>query len=318
MDRRSQVNRHHWREIPAICSVSVRFALFASTLTASFGIAIACGSFEEASEKAEPDGGPSPDGSVVDGGAGDAPATLSTRYRDAVLADQPLAYWRMGKVDGIVVPDETGGNNGLVLGGTGDVATNGEGIFADDRAIRFGGKSGHAIPSVPTAFLFNGNEPYTIELWARRELDTAGDAGSFFQHVVGYVDGYTTPSPSTQNGYLLYLRPSDPPATYAGHGSNVPDAGAIQAGGELVPPGVWAHYAMVFDRISMTLYIDGARKGSVAVKGPLQTRSSPFTIAKASNENNRYFQGSIDEVAVYGRDLDAVSLAKHYALAKGL
>src|SRR5256885_15824469 len=61
-------------------------------------------------------GGLEGDASTSDG-AGDASADGSTsKYRDAVLADSPVAYWRLGDSTPVVAKDELGAHSGTVVG----------------------------------------------------------------------------------------------------------------------------------------------------------------------------------------------------------
>jgi hypothetical protein len=286
---------------------------------------VACASFDDAPGTAPDAGGDGPLSSA-DGGSDDGPSTptdasdagtRSARYRAAVLGNGPLVYWRMGRIESaIIVPSEVSANP-LVLGGGSDFQIGVPGIFDDDPAIRFGGQAGHAVAGFSEALAFDGSSPFTIECWARRELDDAGDAGSYFQHLVSYVDGFTTPGPSTQNGYLLYLRVDSPPATYAGYGAV--DGGAVERSGRLVAPGDWAQYAMVFDGNSLQLFIDADPGTAAGVKGVLEPRvpATKFTIARASNEALRHFQGAIDEVAIYPTALSPAVLAEHIAIVRG-
>jgi hypothetical protein len=300
--------------------VTVRLAFVAGFSFVAMASAAACGSFDEGSGKAEPE--PERDaaseGSVpIEGGSGDAAPERSATYRAAILADEPVAYWRMGHVESaIIIPNErTPGTNDLSLSGGPDFQTGAPGIFDDDHAVRFGGNGGHALASASTAIAFLQAAPFTVELWARRERDAEGDAGEYFQQLFSYVEGYSTPAPSTQNGYFVYLRLGDPIGTYASYGSL--SGGAVEARGKLPPIGEWAHYAMVFDGTMVTLFIDAQQQAQIATKGVFAPRTVPFTLARASNENLRFFNGSIDEVAVYAQALPVATLAKHVAIVRG-
>src|SRR5437868_3981699 len=122
------------------------FALLTAMGVAFF---LACSSFEDA---------PDPGSSGEDASSGDAPIavadaptadapgpdsgdsgplTQSAQYRAAVLGDDPIAYWRMGKVEsGVEVVDEKNGVNPLLLTGS-DYAPDAAGIFDDDPAVFF-------------------------------------------------------------------------------------------------------------------------------------------------------------------------------------
>jgi hypothetical protein len=301
----------------------LRLVPFAGISIALLAMAFACDSFDDAIDKAEPDasvadGAGTSDDAASDASdasqASDAAMTRSEAYRAAVLADEPLVYWRMGRVvsAGLVVPDETANQNDLLLNDPSDFTVDASGIFTDDPAIRFGGKTSYALATDSGALAFDGLAPFTIECWARRELDEAGDAGSFLQHLVSYVDGNS--NEGTMSGYLLYFRFGE--NTFFEHGSL--DAGAgTQVGGPLAAFDTWAHYAAVFDGTDVALFINGQQKNKLPVRGPLAARVSPFTIAKASNETARNFQGSMDEIAVYAKLLPTKTLIARYALGSG-
>jgi len=304
----------------------LRAALLAIVVLDAIGSVGACSTFDDAPAKS-PDAGD--DASTVtatdaaeaateaDAGPGaDAgpDASIAASYRAAVLADAPLAYWRMGATTlGTIVPDETTNKNDLLLKGAPDYELDAGGIFDGDRAIWFGGQTANAVPTDSAPFQFNDKAPFTIEMWARRELTDAGTAGQTFQSIASFVHGYTTPLPSTQSGYMLFLRTDAIEGTFADYGAL--DGGPIEVKGRFVAPGVWAHYALVMDGTNATLYVDGEQQQQLPVKGAFTTRSEQLTIAKQSNDV-RYFRGFLDEIAIYPTALSPQRLAKHYTIVR--
>ena len=68
----------------------------------------------------------------------------------------------------------------------------------------------------------------------------------------------------------------------------------------------WHHYACTYDGSTIKLYVDGDLKTSVS--NPNGARSiaadnGPLYIGKDDADNNRYLDGSIDEVRVFNRAL---------------
>jgi len=61
-------------------------------------------------------------------------------------------------------------------------------------------------------------------------------------------------------------------------------------------PGNWYYVAMVYDGSTLRGYVNGVQDGSLTVSGSVGTSSSSLFIGK-------YFQGTVDDVAVYGRAL---------------
>lgn len=239
----------------------------------------------------------------ADADAGDA--SPSAIYRQAVLAAGPVAYWRMGRIESsTLVPDETVNAAPLALSGAeAGVA----GIFADDTAVGFG-PNAFAEATSSAVLEFVGVLPYSLECWARH--DGAIDGGSYFEQVLSFIGG--TPGGS-QDGYFMYLQNDVPPKMIGLR--DAPDANAQQTSSTFPDDHAWHHHVMTFDGQSVRMYLDGQPKGSVTMNAPIGARpSQKFTVARASNEASRYFNGALDEIAVYPIALDVVTIANHHDL----
>lgn len=247
------------------------------------------------------------DGAVGSGTGGDATVDAEP-YRDAILADQPLVYWRMGHVAGGVVSDETGGGNGLVLQGDGYVLGVSGAVQGADSAISFDGASGFAVATDPRALDFVGAAAFTLECWARRETGGA----SYFQHLVSNVEGVA----NNRDGYALYLLP-EPAQGENARSVFERDVPAKDLGvwGSISKPSAWAHYVAVYDGSTATLYVNGSLANTLAAPGNLAARKTPFAVARAGSGSN-FFKGSLDEIALYPRALNAATVAAHHLLAK--
>src|SRR6476661_1044265 len=98
----------------------------------------------------------------------DTPAMLidaRTDYAQAVLADLPIAYWRLGSGSLASAPDETGnGNVGTFNGG---VAPGGAGALVafDDGATTFDGVDDSI--TMGDRLSFEGRAPFSVEAWVR-------------------------------------------------------------------------------------------------------------------------------------------------------
>src|SRR5688572_10082323 len=105
-----------------------------------------------------------------------------SKYRNAVLADKPLAYWRMGIQQGSsLIKDETGNGNDLVLQGGGHTFGRAGALAGDDdTALGFDGKGSRAVLiGDARAFDFPNRAPFTIECWAFRETVRPDGGGGF-------------------------------------------------------------------------------------------------------------------------------------------
>jgi hypothetical protein len=80
------------------------------------------------------------------------------------------------------------------------------------------------------------------------------------------------------------------------------------------PLGVWQHVAQVFDGSEMSLYRNGVKESSCPCTGLLAhpTRKSLLVGCEARDETDMmgYWQGRIDELAIFNRDLSALEIRR--------
>lgn len=194
---------------------------------------------------------------------------------DAVLADGPVAYWRMGRVESqTLVPDESGKAGPLVL----SAAKTGEpGIFDDDPAMAFDGKNAFAEATSSATLQFEGTSPYTIEAWVR--FEGVANVGEYLQTIVGFSEGAS--GSEQQNGYHLYIR-NDTPATMRGWRDSF-SATSAQAESPIAPKGSWGHHVMTFDGTTVRMYFDGQPMGTAPMPGSISIRdAAKLTVGRRS------------------------------------
>lgn len=235
------------------------------------------------------------------GGSGGADAGPPT-YRDIILADGPLAYWRLGDTQGPTIVDEVGQHPGTatVKGLTYGVP----GVLAGNTAMSFDGSSGNI--GVPGGWDFAGNSPYSFELWAMLGAPT-----NDYPRIISKEENN-----DPRQGYLLLA-------------GVTPDGGSPFFGTERwrdnqnilatfyhgpVSGTEWTYVVARFDGALGEIFVNGAlaqtdANGSDA--GIIATVKS-FTIGGASNQGS-HFTGSLDEVAVYGKALSDAVIASHYS-----
>jgi hypothetical protein len=251
-------------------------------------------------------------GAMLDDAPVDGPADAT--YRGAVLADGPVAYWRMGIASGSIVPDESGHHNDLALQGTGHTLGVTGAIGKDtDRAIGFDGVNSHAVAVRPRDLDFPASAAFTIECWARRDRVADGGSGEYFQQIVSAAAG----GPPNRNGYLLYVLPSDanPSLLRTTFEYDAPDKGQVGLDGPLAPLAAYTYYVATFDGAKVSFYIDGTLASSRPVDGSIATRMTEFVIGRESSTGRYHFAGAIDEVAVYDKALSTAQVIAHRELA---
>jgi len=229
-----------------------------------------------------------------------AAAAQGGLYDGWVLSDNPVAYWRLGEAAGsptvanLVGPAHTG----TVLGGT----TLGQpgAIPADpDTAALFNGSNGKI--DVPYSAALNPAS-FTIECWAR----LAGGAGSYRSPV-------TSRANSPQSGYIFYAEPGNRWQFWTGpgwHTLNGP-GGAFNE---------WYHLVGTYDAVTQLkqFYVNGALVSQGTGVTVNANPAHPLRIGAGATESsgNYWFNGTVDEVAVYNHVLPGDRIAAHYRAAR--
>ena len=247
-------------------------------------------------------------GGAGEGGAGGVASTLSG-YPKAVLDAKPLVYWRMGIEHGLLVPDESGHDNDLLLQGQGHQLGVGGALRSDDDgAIRFDGVASFAMATAPRALDFVAGAPFTFECWARRE--TGGQ--SYFQHILSNTSG----NPGERDGFMLYLLP-EPGGQDAARSAFEYDSPGNETGlwGTLPPASAWAYYVVAYDGSALSLYVNATLDDSAMPSATPAARSGPFTVGRASNPSETFFKGALDEIAIYDHAISAKEIVRHFELA---
>lgn len=196
-------------------------------------------------------------------------------YRNTVLADKPFSYWRLDD-RGPVARDELGRNSGLYEGSPKQGLP---GIFKGDRAVSFVGDSQVVLPPMVA--------PRTIELWLKTNIVGTLPLASFRDVTAG--------------GLLI--------SQYRGYArGSKGDAGIMSP--NYVNDGRWHHIVLtIAPDGTACLYVDGTLND----QSVWQTGSGPSAASLAYDALlNRYYNGVLDEVAVYDHALTATQVAKHY------
>ncbi|MDZ7616949.1 MAG: LamG-like jellyroll fold domain-containing protein, partial [Patescibacteria group bacterium] len=253
-------------------------------------------------------------------------------YRDVVLADSPVAYWRLDETGSPFV-SQVGAYSGSDVG---HVVTTG--ISGPQAAAYLGFESGNqgvGVANTPdnvvasnyisvnhAAALNPGAGNWSVEAWIyipSTDRPTSGE--SWIVAKMG-----TTAGNYVRDGYALSfnfgtLRPSltvrDSDNTYA-------DA-VLGVSGPALATDTWYHLVATLERgtgtsATVKMYVNSTAGSTVnsassaVLDKPLE---SVQPLAIGSSSNGRYgFWGQIDEVAVYNRALTAAQVAAHFAAAE--
>jgi hypothetical protein len=233
-------------------------------------------------------------GSVVPADA----ASPTTAYRQDVLAASPASYWRLGETSGTSAADELGSNPGTYS----NVLLNQPGALAGDSnpSSSFDGTQGYLrVPASPS---LNMTTAVTVEFWAKRRT-----ISSTYQVLVGKPgDGQ-----SQNENYAVWLTPSNKYIAYFGNGSTYV---AVQT--PAITDTNWHHVVTTNDGSTVKIYLDGLLKQTASTTLSLTPNSQPLNIGRTNN-NRYFFNGWLDEMAIYPTALSGTTVQAHYNRAIG-
>lgn len=215
------------------------------------------------------------------------PVAAADAYSSAVLADNPISYWRLNDTSGTTAADQTGNDNGTITGG---VTLGQPGPVSGGGSMSFDGSTGYINLGT------NANlqpQQWSIEVWFR---STVG-GGYIFRN--------------RSYGHAIYLGGNGVTASdyYAADQSYHQ---AISPGATTYADGTWHYSVMTHDAASYVLYVDGAAVTSGASPSGTYYLPSGTAIARDGSCSCSYFNGSLAEVAVYPMALSASQIANHY------
>lgn len=196
-----------------------------------------------------------------------------------------LVSWFAGEQNSL---DSKSNNHGTLQNG----ATHANGKVG--RAFSFDGADDHVSVPNSTSLDVIGDQ-LTLEAWVN-PTTVSGD-----RQILSMASSTGIPNGRKyglfiQNGFLGFeVR------TANGYYGTMPTTGAIT-------PGVWTHVAGVYNGSQVTWYVNGVSAGSSPLTGNIVSNGGNFTIGQFAVAGASSFQGAIDEVGVYNRELSPTEL----------
>ncbi|NLF73929.1 MAG: hypothetical protein GX575_33385, partial [Candidatus Anammoximicrobium sp.] len=222
-------------------------------------------------------------------------------YAAAILADQPVAYYRLAESSGTTATDVSGGGSDGTYANGVSLSQSGAIVGEADHAASFDGVD-DAI-SLPAAIV-DGLSDLSVEFW----LQTTKAGGQTF------LSGANA---GNANEILIYASSSSAFEVYTGE-SNSTKLGWTTP---TIADNVWHHVAVVRDATAanVTLYVDGISRGTQAA--PLSALDvDPGGLFVGQDQNavggsfdpNEAFRGTLDEFAIFDTALSAEQVLAHY------
>lgn len=268
-------------------------------------------------------------------------------YESAVLADGPVAYYRLGETTGPTAANSSANlgldgsyvNFGAAQASPSTPSTMGEpgprpgnlsgsnliqGLESDNLGIKSGANA-NAHVEVADNPLLDVAGGLTLEAWVyRNDLPQAVNGNN--EGIVGKFVGS-----GNQRSYALYYNSRATGTGALSLGFTINTTGALAGNVDFFPnvdlpagsASGWTHLVAVYDPgVRMSIYMNGVLLGSrttglPAMATPIWNGTAPLWIGRqfANNNGNLSFEGSIDEVAIYGKVLSADQIAAHYQAA---
>ncbi|MDB1087821.1 DNRLRE domain-containing protein [Streptomyces sp. ACA25] len=241
-----------------------------------------------------------------------SPATVTAAaggqpYADAVLADDPVLYWRHNETSGNFAADASGNNNSGVHRGGPQRGVLPPAVGGPDAAaIGHNGSSTYTYSDTG----FSSPNEFTVETWFRTETNQGGKLIGFGNRILQ--------NSSTRDRHI-YMR-NDGRLTF---GVWVSGARTVTTSSSY-NDGEWHHVAATLGPNGMRLYVDGQLEASHLAWTSAQNYGDILGYWRAGGDalngwpnrpSTDFFEGRLDETAVYHHVLPASRIAAHYAAA---
>jgi hypothetical protein len=207
-------------------------------------------------------------------------------YRDVVMADTPIAYWRFGEASGSTAASETGigagnYNGGFVLGRPGAL------VGDPNTSLALNGSTGYV--SVPHSSPLDFGDTFSFEAWIKRST-LGADQRLFFKGTGSAVVQLNT------SNRIRFAKSGAGDIAY----SNV----------TLTDTSKWHHLVVTKNGSAVRVYIDGVDVTGTVTNLSFVNTTSAINIGR--DPSGQYFNGGLDEVAVYGYALSPARVLAHY------
>lgn len=241
-------------------------------------------------------------------------------YAAEVLADNPVAYWRMNEVyeNGGTLINEPGTSAGVAGNGNysgfnddafskiGADGYNQPGFGANNRAVHF--DTFGDLAEVGDAPAFSPGNSLSLEAWIKP--DVGGQNGMV-------VSQYS--NSGSQRSFFLLLTDENKLRFSLSPDGTLSDTASFETN-QTVAIDAWSHVAVSFQvNQAPSFYLDGSPLTSTSVNpvplpNDIHDSTLPIRIGSRGDNGNR-FDGFIDEVAIYDSTLSASRVKAHFDAA---
>ncbi len=230
-------------------------------------------------------------------------AAPADAYGKAVFTSDPQGFWRLQETSGTALADSgPDGLNPAAVNGSAQLGAPGTPGIAGSTGITVGGAQGDGFASTAAQ---PAPSTYSEELWFSTTSTRGGKLIGFGSSKDGYSGSYDRHVWMDRDGTLHF-------GTWTGRENRVDTTKSYN-------DGKWHHLVATQGASGMALYLDGALVGTNPETGA-QGYDGFWRVGGDSSwgsTENGFFDGTLDDVAVYGRALTAQDVAAHYRAAGG-
>ena len=237
---------------------------------------------------------------VASGRTSPLPTAPTDAYGNAVYSADPLFYYRLGEGSGSLANDSGPNDNDGVYSGT-VLRSQPSGVAGTtDSSVGFTNGSG-----VATNATFSNPTTYSLETWFQTSTTSGGKLVGFGSNQTGLSGSYDRHLYMQDDGHLVF-------GTWTGQTNTVTTPAAYN-------DGLWHHAVASQSAAGIRLYVDGALVGTNPQTGA-QAYSGYWRAGGDTTwgSSSPYFNGRLDELAVYGSALSDSTVAQHYSLGAGV
>jgi hypothetical protein len=231
------------------------------------------------------------------------PNFYSRNYRDVILADNPIAYWRLGERTGSLAYDESAMHRDAIYVGNPALGLPGAIIEDADTAAGFNGHSQY-VAWTPTARV---SGTFTVEAWVKEK--------KLYEVQTFFNTSSTTADYSFNLKFELFTLNFVQKQIHFDIGD-----GSRWLANSRVPfdfkARAWYYLAVVVTPTGATYYVDGVEIGSASYAGTPLLCDFAHKVEIGANTASGWIvnevQSVIDEVAIYDYALTAEQMAVHH------
>jgi hypothetical protein len=268
---------------------------------------------------------------LVDTGSAAHEKSASSAYARAVLADHPVAYWRLGERHGATTAvDATAHKHDGKYHGKPHLGQRGALSHDPNTALGLAGPKAKSYVEVPSQKAFSvatSGKGLSVEVWLRPDaLTFAGekskDAKNPYIHWLGKGQAH-----ASEWGFRFYSHnAADRPnriSAYIWNASGSEGSGAYFQ--NKLTQGKWLHIVATYDdprhpKAQVRIYRNGVASSHNSSSGALyksyhiKPKAGPAPVRLGTRDLRSFLTGGLDEVAIYPHILTPAQIRKHWQL----